>query len=114
MSEVLAQLEKKGGGGDSGELFLADFTSLASGVSKTITLEKSAPDIKKLVVIVCTGTSTLQSVAEFDVENTTITETQHFGTNWYSTYYQITISGNQMTVRQTFTQGGGRLRIFYI
>ena len=112
MSEVLAQLEKKGG--DSGELFVADFTAMPSAVSQSMTMEKSTPNIKKLVVIVCTGMTNLQSVAEFDVENTTITETAHYGNNWYSTYYQITLNGNQMTVRQTFTGGGGRLRIFYI
>lgn len=109
MSEVLAQLKKKGG---SGEMYVADYTSLVNGTPKTLTLEKSAPNIKKMVAVVL-GTGTLNSVGEFDVENTTITQKSYFGNNWYPTYYQLTLNGNQLTVKQIFTSGTARIIIYY-
>ena len=113
MSEQLAQLEKKGGG--NGELFLADFTAMSSNVSKTITLEKSAPNIKKMVVVITiAGGSTTNAAAEFDVNNTTITQNKYVGNNWYQSYYWITLNGDQLTVRQTYTQGNARILIYYI
>ena len=84
--------------------------SVPRNTPQTVTLEKN--DIQTLSVWVSAG-GALSTVADFRVENGSLVETTHWGNNWYPSYYQLTLSGNQLTIAQTASGSAVNFRVHY-
>ena len=101
MSEVLAQLEKKGGGG--GELKTATINNVQS-TYVTTTLEDSSPRIKRMIIAIeNTNKHQLQSVYDFDVNGNTLSLRESLGPSQYNTYVFVSLNGDQLSVKQTYS-----------
>lgn len=101
MSEVLAQLEKKGGGG--GELKTATINNVRN-TYVTTTLEDSSPRIKRMILALENiNAHPLQSVYDFDVNGNTLSLRESLGVSQYNTYVFVSLNGDQLSVKQTYT-----------
>jgi hypothetical protein len=102
MSEVLAQLEKKGGGG--GELKTVTINNV-KGTNVITTLEDSSPRIKRIIMVLENQTTNypMQSMYDFDVNGNTLTLRASLGAQQLNIYVFVSLNGDQLSVRQTYS-----------
>ena len=93
------------------EEILAMNVSVPRGTPHTVTLEKN--DIQTLSIWVAPSGGGLSTCADFHIENGVLVQTAYWGNNWYPTYYQLALNGNQLTITQTLTSGNAIFRVHY-